>query len=209
MSEQQGAVVELRPMSIGDILDATFRLYKARFVPFLTIALIVYVPYALYTLLVGLAQPTQEDVYAGTAAASQGAVFLSALAGLIWLFVIWPLVQGAMIFNISSTILGEPMSAGASFSRAKGRIVALLGTGILYGLAVFLGLILLVVPGIIFALWFMVYAPVVVLEYQGGVGRLGGQGNSSRETWGRASASLWCSVFSRGLSSLGRSSFSG
>ena len=37
------AMHELRPMGIGDILDATFRLYRQRFVTFLLIALIVYV----------------------------------------------------------------------------------------------------------------------------------------------------------------------
>ena len=38
---------DFRPMSIPDILDATFRLYRDRFVTFLLIALIVYVPYSL------------------------------------------------------------------------------------------------------------------------------------------------------------------
>ena len=38
---------EFRPMSIPDILDTTFRLYRDRFVTFLLIALVVYVPYSL------------------------------------------------------------------------------------------------------------------------------------------------------------------
>ena len=41
------AAQQLRPMGIGDILDVTFRLYRQRFLTFLLIALVVYVPYAL------------------------------------------------------------------------------------------------------------------------------------------------------------------
>ena len=48
------ATHELRPMGIGDILDTTFRLYRQRFLTFLLIALVVYVPYAL---LIALFQP--------------------------------------------------------------------------------------------------------------------------------------------------------
>ena len=39
--------VMLRPMGVGDILDATFRLYRANFVTFALIGLVAYVPYAL------------------------------------------------------------------------------------------------------------------------------------------------------------------
>ena len=42
------AVPDLRPMGIGDILDVTFRLYRRRFLTFLLIALVVYIPYALF-----------------------------------------------------------------------------------------------------------------------------------------------------------------
>ncbi len=41
------AAPALRPMGIGDILDLTFRLYKSRFVTFLMIALVCFVPFAL------------------------------------------------------------------------------------------------------------------------------------------------------------------
>ena len=48
---------EFRPMSIPDILDATFRLYRDRFVTFLLIALVVYVPYSLLAALLLPEQP--------------------------------------------------------------------------------------------------------------------------------------------------------
>jgi hypothetical protein len=41
------AALELRPMSIGDILDTSFRLYRDRFGAFLTIVLLAYVPFGL------------------------------------------------------------------------------------------------------------------------------------------------------------------
>src|ERR1043165_8625181 len=43
----RAARADLRPMNIGDILDAAFRLYRQRFATFVTIVLVAYTPYAL------------------------------------------------------------------------------------------------------------------------------------------------------------------
>ena len=45
----------LRPLSVAEILDAAFRLYRRRFVPLVTIAAVVYVPLGIVqAVLVGL-----------------------------------------------------------------------------------------------------------------------------------------------------------
>ena len=51
---------ELRPMGIGDILDTTFRLYRQRFLTFLLIALVVYVPFGLFMGLLQAMLPTPQ-----------------------------------------------------------------------------------------------------------------------------------------------------
>ncbi len=53
--------LELRPMSIGDILDTSFRLYRARFGTFLVIVLIAYVPFGLVNALFQTAIGMQQQ----------------------------------------------------------------------------------------------------------------------------------------------------
>jgi hypothetical protein len=160
------AAQELRPMGVGDILDMTFRLYRQRFLTFLLISLVVYVPYAL---LMALTQTPSvnpaED--AGLARALAGSV-----AFLLVMLVLMPLCSAALVHNISATYLGEELSVGQSYSRAAPRLLALLGSQWLAGLVIGLGLVL-VVPGVIFALWFLVIVPVVILEWKAGTSALG------------------------------------
>ncbi len=73
---------EFRPMSIPDILDTTFRLYRDRFVTFLLIALVVYVP---YSLLAALVLPAPRII--PVAPANQAAPQLDAGANLLGLSV--------------------------------------------------------------------------------------------------------------------------
>lgn len=181
-------IVELRPMGIGVILDAAFRLYKARFITFLVIALVAYLPYAVYELAIGLAfgapdaaaAPMVEGMggdasqaFYAAEATSPAQTLLTTLGNLLFLFFVLPLTQAALTFNISGAVLGERLTAGQSYGRAAGRLVPLLGTQMLVGMAVMLGFLLLIVPGIIFSLWFMLVAPVVVLERMAGATAMG------------------------------------
>jgi MFS family permease len=180
-------------MGIGDILDTTFRLYRQRFLTFLLIALVVYVPYALFLTVFQPAviapQPVVSapgenpfDFEGQRAMARRGqSPVVPNVAGLIfWLvgilvfaLVLIPLCSAAMIQNISASFLGENLTAGASYSRAAPRLLSLLGTQILVGLAVMVGFLLLIIPGVIFSLWFLIIAPVVVLEGVGGTSAMG------------------------------------
>src|SRR5438552_2872109 len=109
---------ELRPMDIGDILDGTFRLYRARFVPFLTVALVAYVPYGLVMALIQalllpamrVGQPLPIGGGAPTStmpfgAPDTGSLIVGGISVLLLAFVVFPLVQGALIQDISATYL--------------------------------------------------------------------------------------------------------
>lgn len=168
MSDASPVQPELRPMGIGDILDTAFRLYREHFVPFLTISLIVYVPYTALMLILSLAlggaPETDSLMESSSGDASLAASVLRGLGTLLFFLVVWPLVQGAMVYHISASFLGEQITAGEAYRRAAGRLLSLLGTQILVGLVVILGFLLLIVPGIIFSLWFMLVMPIVLLE---------------------------------------------
>ncbi len=186
---------ELRPMGIGDILDTTFRLYRQRFLAFLVIALVCYVPYALFMAALPVVAPAEpparpypphsygQNPFDTSSMGQQGespfgaihpAAFLPlALGTALFVLVIFPLCQAAMTHNISASYLGETLSAGDSYARAAPRLLPLLWTNLLVMLAVWLGLAMCLVPGIIFGLWFMLAVPVVVLEQISGPKAMG------------------------------------
>lgn len=143
-------------MSIGDILDATFKLYARNFLAFMMIAI---VPYILVAFIESFEAP---------AAAAPGQRpplnTMAFLATLITFMIAMPICQGALTFHISKSFLGTPISVGEALKLGLSRAFPLVIAGILYGFAVMFGLVLLVVPGIIFALWFMLYAPALILE---------------------------------------------
>jgi hypothetical protein len=152
-------------MSVSDILDTTFRLYRERFVTFLLIALIVYVPFSLLATFVLPAQAAAAPHVRGAAPQFDWAGASLGLAGVFVFAVIFlPLCSAALTHNISAAYLGKDLSAGDSYQRAVPRLAALIGTQFLAGIIVLVGFILLIVPGIIFSLWFYVLVPVVVLE---------------------------------------------
>jgi hypothetical protein len=196
---------ELRPMGIGDILDATFRIYRQRFLVFLLIALIVYVPYAflvdVFQMSVVTAPHsaggvTQRPDFSVTGPAVRHApptpeinwapFAVGAVGMLIFAVVLMPLCMAALMHNISASYLGENLSAGQSYARAAPRLLPLLGTQILGGLIVMLGLLLFIIPGIIFSLWFFILAPVVVLEGLAGTKALGRSRELMRGNLGKA-----------------------
>jgi hypothetical protein len=171
---------ELRPMGIGDILDATFRLYRQRFVAFMAIALVCYVPFALFTSVISILLPAPAPAVSQAKDSVERNPFAppstpwnkaapqihpAALIGIVlFALLIMPLCSAAMIHNISATYLGENLSATASYGRAAPRLLPLLGTNFLVMLAIFVGYLMCFVPGVIFSLWFMLAAPVVILE---------------------------------------------
>ncbi len=178
------AGMQLRPMGIGDILDATFRLYKNNFATYLLIALVVFVPYALATAMFSPApQNPMEAFRQATERASNpqdpfagwnGEVDTSALVVtyallIVYVVVLWPLCQGAMVHNISASYLGERLGAGESYGRAAPRLLKLLGTNILAGVFILLGMVACIVPGIILSLHFWIVPAAVMLEGLGGM----------------------------------------
>lgn len=169
MTTEQG-LTELKPMGVGDIFDATFKLYKARFGAFLMIALVAYLPYSLIAafyisqLVASLGSRTEPTMMS---------IIGPLIPVLIMAFIVLPLCQSAMIFTVSETYLGRSLGVGQAYSRALPRLPRLLGANIIAGLVVVIGFICLIVPGIIFSLWFVLVTAVVLLETSSATGSLG------------------------------------
>lgn len=91
---------------------------------------------------------------------------------MIWFLLVYPLCIGALVHSISAGYLGEELGAVDSFRRALPRLLRLILAQFLATIVVMIGLVLLVVPGVIFSLWFLVLAPVAMLEQRGVTGTL-------------------------------------
>jgi hypothetical protein len=131
------------------VIGEAWQLYKGHWRHLLTIAFVVYVAVALISLLLAL---IFEDWVAGLLA------FGVSLVALFW-------VQGALVKAVEDVRDGRPdLSLGETFDRVRPQLVSIIVGGILAGIGVFVGLLLLVVPGLLLMTWWVLIIPVIVLE---------------------------------------------
>jgi hypothetical protein len=185
---------EFEPMSIGRILDRTFKIYKDNFIRFITIVAIIQVPITL--LMIISTSFLQRGVPARNEANSRqssryarqnpeninieerrtrfnntskdeynpftGGIGMMVTGILSMLGHV--LCRGALIESVSESYLGTEITVGQAYRFVWPKFLNLIGAGILVVLVVYMGFFLLVVPGIIFALWFALTTPAIVVE---------------------------------------------
>ncbi|HUT75383.1 MAG TPA: hypothetical protein VM221_11205 [Armatimonadota bacterium] len=133
----------LRPRGLLEIIDETFRLYRANFWLFFCIAAIAYLP-----LSVVAALPSQYG-------AAVGALLLGA-AGFV--------VSGALTKAVSDRYMGDPASFGSAYGYIVRRLVPFALTALAAAVFVMSGVLLLGVGMIVFAFWIAFVTPVFVIE---------------------------------------------
>jgi hypothetical protein len=133
------------------VISEAFDLYKKHFSHLVVVALVIYVAIAILGVLLVL--------IAGTVGA-----ILVAILGVIGSF----LVQAALVEAVADIRDGRAdMTVGETLSRGMSRIGSVAGASILGGIAIGIGLILLIVPGLVLITWWAVIIPVIVLEHVG------------------------------------------
>lgn len=153
---------ELRALSLGEILDQGIKLVRDKFGILMAIMALTIVPSQIViSLFANKFQPVPGQP---TPPAQIGSLlpYLAIVYG--FLLVILPLANAAVVYTAARTFLGQQTSLGESFGHALRRLPALIWTSILMGLAIMGGFILLVIPGILCSLWFMLAQQVAVLE---------------------------------------------
>lgn len=168
---------QFEPMSVGTIVDKTFRIYRHNFVRFITIVAVVQVPLGLINLLLtavtygGVSQEAtgRPGVPPGPEVADLAVIMITAVITLLLAVVGGMLCQGALIKSVSESYLGREISVGQAYGFVLPRILTLVGASIMVSLVVGFGFLLLVVPGVIFGLWFYLTTPCIVVEGQGAV----------------------------------------
>jgi hypothetical protein len=165
------ADLDLRPLSLGEILDRTFSLYRKHFLLFVGISAI---PQTL-VLAVNLAQtffmkmPTVPRVppaeqFQLTSPAGIVGFLIGAVLGVIVFFAAYLFSQGGTVYAVSELYLGRTTTIGAALGRVRGQLGSLLGVIILNGLAVMGATLLLIIPGIYVACRLITCVPVALLE---------------------------------------------
>lgn len=141
----------LRPLSLGELLDATFTLYRRHFSVLVGIAAICFGPFQVMNIYAEVAGGWSEHL-------------MLLLVGIL-IASLGSLVGAAAILKIvSAGYLGRSESAGDGIAYAMSRILPLMVAGFAKYILIMLAFMLLIVPGIIVACGYAVVSQVVVLE---------------------------------------------
>ena len=142
----------LRPLSPGEILDGAFTLYRRHFATFVATALLARGPLiAMWAFFVAFGG---DDVHA------PGVDALARVLATLGLIV----ALGALTQQASAAYLGQPVTVDAGLAAARRHFFSLSGVLIVQWLAMTVGMILLVVPGLLAYAALFAVVPVVVLE---------------------------------------------
>lgn len=136
-----------RPRSAIEIVDAGFSIYRAHFPALAAIWILLFGPLGLVGDLIGGALGST----------------ISSLSGLMI-----PVAIGATVAVVSDAMHDRPVSVGGAFGQIAGRGGTLMLVSFAQGILTFLGMLLLVVPGIIVWCWTFAAPMVVVVERMDG-----------------------------------------
>jgi hypothetical protein len=139
------------------VIGQAWELYKAHWRHLLPIALVVYVLISLFALLL--------VVLLGWFGALLSV--LVSLAGVFWL-------QGALVIAVDDVRDGRAdLSIRETLDRVRPRLNTLTLAGLLASVAIFVGLLLLVVPGLVLITIWLLIVPAIMLEGRGVSGSFG------------------------------------
>lgn len=141
----------LRPLTLGEVLDTSLGIYRLLFLPLLVVSV-----------------ATQAIPLAVS-------VFVEAAGGVLQQPALWMLSIGlavvfgavgtaASTFLVAETYLGGSLTSQDAFLRSTPFMGRLIGASLAVSLAISVGLVLLVVPGIIVGCGLLLTTPAIVLE---------------------------------------------
>ena len=183
---------QLRPLSVGEVLDAGFRLLRQRFGTLVGATLLVAVPICVVSTLVEAStNPVAFDFSTtattdGSSAAATGTLIARLLDQVLSVLAI-----GVCFKAISAAYLGERASAGESARFFLPRAPALLVAWLLATIAVVIGIIGLIIGAIFLLVRLSMTFPAVVVEKEGPSSALGRSWQLTKGHWWRTFAVLF------------------
>jgi hypothetical protein len=145
-------------LDIGRVIQQLFAVLSRNLVTFTVLALILTgIPSIAVSLLAPQATGSNMSATGLAWLASTG--LISMVAGLV--------LQGALIYGTINDLNSRPFSITDGLAVGLRNFPGLLAVGIIYGLAVFFGCLLLVVPGVMVAVAWIAAVPVLIAERLG------------------------------------------
>jgi hypothetical protein len=163
------ADADLRPMTLGEVLDRTFKLYRNHFWLFAGITalpsgvlLILRLANSAWTVArTGRVIPGQLPTFGATSVVIG---ILTIVISSCFFMVMMAFAQSATIFAVSDIYLGGSAGLRESYKRVGTKGFRMFGLILLVGLSCGVGFLLLFVPGVILACRMAVSGPVCMLE---------------------------------------------
>jgi hypothetical protein len=147
----------LRPLSLSELLDGTFSLYRKNFALFVGIVALPNLAW-LIVQLTAVVNPLR---------ASAASVMLLAILGGLLYFLAIAAAQAATVVAVSAVYLERPISVRAAYAAVGKRVFRVVLIMIAVGICAGFGLLLLIVPGIIWYLMWSLAVPVAIIEDKG------------------------------------------
>ena len=141
------SMMPAEPRTIGGVLDDAIRLYRKTLTACLPIVLIGLLVAAPATISISMrAQPL-------TATGDPASILTLFTSPVVWLLylvsiVVYSITYGALIHRIDAIAHGQRVTLAQAFGVGLQRLPAMLGVTVLFGLAVVVGTLLLVIPGV-------------------------------------------------------------
>src|SRR2546426_5085174 len=156
---------ELRPLSLGELLDRTFTLYRNHFWLFVGImALPEFVMVILSLLLQRFMSPflaVQASRGPPPAPAEMarilGGFFFGALVGGVVYYIVYAMALGATTFAVSDVYLGRPATVQSAYRNVRGRFWSLLGLIFLILLVLFFAYLVFVAGGVFVGVFLWIF----------------------------------------------------
>jgi hypothetical protein len=165
--------------SVGGVIARTFSTWWRHVLVFSVLTLIAYAPFLLLSVLgempiPGITAPSLNPLDPGAAAAAAspvvpGAGFWLAYLAMMLLFLV---EIGAITHGVIHHLAGKRVSLGAMIAAGLRRAIPLLLVGIICYVIVLLGMMLVLVPGVIFGCALVAAIPAVVVERPGVFGAI-------------------------------------
>jgi hypothetical protein len=180
---------QLRPLSIGEVLDAGFRLVRQRLGTLVMCVLVPVVPLTILgTILIASTDDTAFDPNApvndsGTALAGTLISFVLQSAALA-------LAVAACFKAVSAAYLGEDAGAGESLRYSLGRIIPLIVAYIVVIVLLVVGFVLLIIPGVFLAVKMSMTFAAIVFERKGPFRSIGRSFSLTKRNWWRTFGTL-------------------
>ncbi|HEX4749481.1 MAG TPA: glycerophosphoryl diester phosphodiesterase membrane domain-containing protein [Bryobacteraceae bacterium] len=172
-------ILDLRPLSVGEILDRTFTLYRRNFKLFVGITALPQ--------LIGLAASLARIFTLGNNNSRFSLISIVALlASVLVLLLVSMYSQAASFLAVNDLYLGRPVTASDCLRRALDHISTVFVVTILTGLAVLAGAIFLIIPGIWIFCRLIVALPAALIEQRVGSDAVSRSWHLTRDNAGRA-----------------------